>query len=293
MFTRALRAMVLGMVLLPALAFAFSSPGKATGFVNDFSGTLTSGDKAALEQQLTALKQQTGAEISIALVPTVGRDETIETYAVKLFQEWGIGQKGKDNGALILVAVQDHEMRIEVGYGLEGDLTDAQASQIVNTIMKPAFRVNDFAGGLKGAVDVITQTLQTGQLPVGAQDQAPAWPASDGLFGFSSFAAMILLFILNAIFRKKEFGRKYTVLSGGILGGLVGAVLIFAQGLAVVSLVVAIGFGLFAGLIVAFGKSRGFGGFGGFGRGGGLGGGGGFGGFGGGSSGGGGASGKW
>ena len=112
MFTRALRAIVLSMVLLPALAFAFSSPGKATGFVNDFSGTLTSGDKVVLEQQLTALKQQTGAEIAIAIVSTVGRDETIETYAVKLFEQWGIGQKGKDNGALILVAVQDHEMRM-------------------------------------------------------------------------------------------------------------------------------------------------------------------------------------
>ena len=289
--------MVLSMVLLPALAFAFSSPGRATGFVNDFSGTLSAGDKVALEEQLMAIQKQTSAEISIAVVPTIGRDETIETYAVKLFEEWGIGQKGKDNGALIVVAVQDHVMRIEVGYGLEGIITDARAFAIVDKILTPAFKANDFAGGLTQAVAVMGQAIagDPSALPRATTNQVPV--SSNAFFALFFFGLVVIRGLITAMARSKSWWF------GGVLGAVAAGIISFFIGFlyfGLIALIVLVPLGLLVDWYVSkkyvAGTASGampwwllmM-------RGGGRGswGGGGFGGFGGGRSGGGGASGRW
>src|SRR3989344_7702307 len=109
---------------IPLIAFGYLSPGKPSGFVNDFAGILKPETISTLNQKLEQFSKETGNEISVVTIATYGIDETIETYAEKLFQEWGVGKAKEDNGLLLLVARDDREMCIEVGYGLEPVITD-------------------------------------------------------------------------------------------------------------------------------------------------------------------------
>ena len=286
-------------LVAPMVAFAYVSPGRATGLVNDFASVLSVADKTSLEQQLTALQQQTSAEIAVAIVPTVGRDETIETYAVKLFEEWGVGQKGKDNGALILVAIQDREMRIEVGYGMEGIIPDATAFAIVQKILTPKFAAGDFAGGLREAVTVMGAAIagDSSTLPSASSEtdsQIDSWA-----FFYIFFLAITLirsLFIALARTKSWWLGGVLGGIGGGIIGLVFSSLLLFGIGvllLVPLGLIIDYFVSRLAGKITKKDHNIWWGGPFGGGRGGGGFGGGGFGGFGGGGSGGGGASGRW
>lgn len=109
---------------------AFTSPGVPEGFVNDYANVLSSEQEADLESVLKAYEQNSANEVAVVTVSSTGED-TIESYAVQLFQEWGIGKNEQDTGVLMLVAVQDRRVRIEVGYGLEPLLTDAESQRII------------------------------------------------------------------------------------------------------------------------------------------------------------------
>jgi uncharacterized protein len=101
---------IIGLLATPGVLFAYSSPGRPTGFVNDYADVLTGDQENALETKLEGFEASSTAEIAVVTIKTLG-DDTIEDYAQALFKEWGIGKKGKDNGALVLVAVDDHQMR--------------------------------------------------------------------------------------------------------------------------------------------------------------------------------------
>lgn len=287
----------LALLPFPCPALAYTSPGKPTGYVNDFAGVLSASDKQTLESKLEALKNQTSDEVVVATVSSLG-DETIESYAVDVFQEWGIGEKGKDNGLLILVAPNDHEARIEVGYGLEGDITDLQSGNIVRNVMIPAFKKDEYAGGINGAVDAVSAILtnspdaaqysQNNSSNANSFDWNGNWPV---IF-------FIVILVLNVLAR--ILGRTTSWWLGGVLGAgagfVVGLVLGFLP-IGIIAIIILTLFGLLFDYIVSKHPPRGGGGpsiwpiFLGGGRGGF--GGGGFGGFGGGGSGGGGASGGW
>lgn len=128
----------------------------ASGYVVDQSGIIDSAAKMRLEAWILELKQKTNAEVAVVTLDSTG-SLSIEDYAVNLFQRFGIGQKGKDNGVLLLVAFKDHHMRIEVGYGLEGAITDANSSRIINTIMAPEFKEGHFSEGIeKGTAAIVS-----------------------------------------------------------------------------------------------------------------------------------------
>ncbi len=278
---------------LPVAVFAYVNPGSPTGFVNDFAGVLSAEQKQQLEQKLSGFEKSTGNEISIAVIKNLGGD-TVENFAVELFKDWKIGKKDKDNGALILVAIDDREMRIEVGYGLEGVLTDAQSSWIINNEMVPAFRDNDFYGGLNTATDKIISAI-------GGEVISEDKPAAPKVDYFNILAFVIFVFVwLGSI-----LGRSKSWWAGGVVGGIAGIIISFIKGFlyfGVISLAILIPLGLLFDFIASktYSKSKsqgkvppwwiGGGGFGSGSKGGGFGG---FGGFGGGSSGGGGASGRW
>ncbi|MBU1026412.1 MAG: TPM domain-containing protein, partial [Candidatus Margulisbacteria bacterium] len=122
----------------------FPSP---SGFVNDYAGILSTAQKQQLTSISNALKKNTGAELAVAVVKTVEPLDS-KLYAVKLFEKWGIGKKGKDNGLLVLLAMDEKRIEIEVGYGLEGDIPDALAGRILDTYAIPYFKEGDFAKGL-------------------------------------------------------------------------------------------------------------------------------------------------
>jgi len=141
-----------------------------TGFVNDFAGVLNQGARQQLEGRLQAYARETTTEIAIAILPSLA-GRTIEETSVRLFEQWRIGKRDKNNGILIVVAVSDRRVRIEVGYGLEGKIPDAQAGRIIRDIITPRFRQGDYAGGLTAAVDELARLI--GAPPVASTQTVP------------------------------------------------------------------------------------------------------------------------
>ena len=140
------------------VVLAQNIPARPQGYVSDFARILSVSDENRMTALCTELERKTGAQIAVVTMPSVQPD-TVEQYAVKLFKKWGIGQKGKDNGVLLLVAVNDRKARIEVGYGLEGSLTDALSKSIIERFMVPAFRQGNFPQGIQAGATAVASVI--------------------------------------------------------------------------------------------------------------------------------------
>lgn len=289
-----LASLALAGVLAPASAQDLQPVPPFTARVTDLTGTLTAGQQAELEQKLTAFEQRKGAQVVLLVMPTTA-PETIEQYAIRVAEAWKPGRENVDDGALLLVALQDRVVRIEVGYGLEGVLPDAIARRIIDETITPLFRQRDIFGGVSAGLSRIMQVVDGEPLPPpDRQWQRPADRIS-GLLPLLFFGVIVVGGILRAM-----LGRTLGALAtGGAAGGivwLVSQVLGIAIGAGVFAFLLSLLMGLGRGMGGGGGLGGGPGGFGG-GLGGGLGRGGGFGGgFGGGLGGGfggGGASGRW
>ena len=154
------RLVLVWLVLLVAPAFAADNFPALTGRVVDQAGVLSATTRADLETKLAALEQKSGIQLEVATVSTLGGQE-IEPYANDLFRFWKLGEAKKDNGVLFLIAPNEHRVRIEVGYGLEGTLTDAISKLIIINAVTPRFKTGDFNGGVSRGVDDIITTLTT------------------------------------------------------------------------------------------------------------------------------------
>jgi uncharacterized protein len=262
--------------------------------VTDRTGTLTDAQRTALEDKLARYETQSGNQVVVLMVPST-KPEPIETYSIRVAEAWKIGRKGSDNGVLFLIAKDDRKMRIEVGYGLEGVLTDVTARRIIAESVAPRFRDNQFAAGIDAGVERIMAVAGSG----GAAPARAAPQARGGGFDFQTLLIVLLVVVpvLGGVL-KRIFGRLLgSTFGGGIIGA--GAWLLAGSlAVAAVAGVVAFVVMLLLGAGGSFGRrggvfipGAGWGGRGG-GFGGGFGGGGGFSG-GGGSFGGGGASGGW
>jgi len=304
-----LRPLLLALALCtPALAQAqdvLPVPPLAARVI-DQTATLTPEQRAAIEAKLAAFETQSGPQIVVLLVPTTA-PEDIAAYAQRVAEAWKIGRRDVGDGVVLVVSKGDRKVRIEVAKALEGAIPDLAARQIIDTAVRPAFRADDYAGGLNAAIDKLMQRIQGEGLPAPtARDTGGAGQGLDlqelGMFFF--VAVPILGAVLTGL-----FGRKFgSVLTAGAAGGLswwFTASVLVAVGAGLVSLLVVGILGIGSALQRAGMGSRGrslphiggWGGGGGFsGGGGGFGGGGGGGGFssgGGGDFGGGGASGGW
>jgi uncharacterized protein len=253
---------VLALAALPAWGLDTKAL-KPTGYVNDFSNTLDASSKQTLEAYCANLERVTGVQMAIVLVPTLD-GEPIEDAANRLYREWGIGKKGKDEGILIMLAVKDRKSRAEIGYGVEPIINDGAAGGILRQI-RPILQQGNYGGALLAAAEQMGTTIAQskgaelgGPEPLrrtGRMVRRPSIPFPLILLG---------LFFLLWLLSRGGGGSGTGFLTGMLLGNMMG------------------------------GRSGwGGGGFGGYDGGGGGGGGGGFGGFGGGDSGGGGASGGW
>ncbi|MEO8681805.1 MAG: TPM domain-containing protein [Vicinamibacterales bacterium] len=127
--------------------------------VTDLAGVLDATAKRAIESRIQEVRDKTTAEIAVATVPSLD-GTSVEDYATRLFKQWGIGKKGRDNGVLVLVAPTEHKIRIEVGYGLEGVLPDGLSGEIIRTNALPAFRNADFSGGTQATVGRIAEIVE-------------------------------------------------------------------------------------------------------------------------------------
>jgi len=121
---------------------------KPSGFVNDFAKVLKEQDALAIENLAASVKEKTGAELALVTVMSFSPYASIEEFSAALMKDWGIGERGKDNGVLFVLAMAERECKIEVGYGLEGAIPDSAAGRILDTAVIPSFRDGDFSGGL-------------------------------------------------------------------------------------------------------------------------------------------------
>jgi uncharacterized protein len=135
---------------------------KPTADVNDYAGLLTPAERESLEARCRLLRQRTGAQLAVVTLKSLEGGQ-IDDFANKLFKRWSIGEKGKDNGILLLVAVDDRQMRIEVGYGLEPIVPDALAGRIVQNQLRPNFRNQQYAAGLTAAVNALSELVENGE----------------------------------------------------------------------------------------------------------------------------------
>jgi uncharacterized protein len=253
--------------------------------VTDVTGTLSAGERQALEAKLADWEAKTTNQLAVLIVPTT-KPETIEEYSLRVAEAWKIGQKGKDNGAVFLIAKNDKQMRIEVGYGLEGELTDVASRRIIGDTVAPLFSKGQFAAGIDAGVDRIIAV-------VGGTDTAPQREPrrarSSGHFDIGTIALVLLVGVpaLGAVLRSIFGNVGGSVAGGAVVGGgvwLLAGSLLFGAIAALVALVV-IAFSGLGGRGGGMWFPGGGGGWGGGGGGGFSGGGGGFGG--------GGASGGW
>lgn len=145
-------------LLLPLQATALDVPPLA-GHVNDRAGLLAPGTKQKMERFLTDFERSDSTQIVVLTIPTL-EGEALSDYSMKVAEAWGIGQEGKDNGALLLVAKDERKIRIEVGYGLEGRLTDLMSGRIVDREISPRFKAGDFDGGIIAGVVAMAEAVR-------------------------------------------------------------------------------------------------------------------------------------
>ena len=279
-------------LLLTGFALAVNYPNPA-GFVNDFADIYSSEFETKLEKKLADFEKATESEFTVVTVESL-EGESVEEYAVRLFEKWKIGKAKEDNGLLLLISEKDHKVRFEVGYGLEPYLTDGRAGEIIRKDIVPNFKEAKYEAGTEKAVDDSIKYISD-------KDIAPVQEPEKNDGGFPVIVLFLGLYFLGT-YLASFLGRTKVIWPGGAIGGLLGVII----GLIISSLFIAVFIGFFAGLFGLFldfilsrnykiRKEKGLptnfwssgGGF----RSGGSGSS--FGGFGGGSSGGGGASGRW
>jgi len=243
---RALLLLLAALVfVLPARAQTIDVP-RGTGWVNDLAHVLPEGERSALESRLAAFEQKNGHELALLTVPTTS-GQPIENYALAVARTWKLGKPGKNDGALLVVAVQDRKLRIEVGRGLEGELTDLMCGRIIRDVMVPRFKAGDMTGGIRAGTEaMIAIAGGAGESALPKQQNNPGGGLPLGLILF------VLFIIVMAIARRSRGG------GGGFRGGIFPFPMVG-------------GFG--GGRLGGFGGGGG-GGFGGFGGGGGFSGGG-------------------
>ena len=228
-FAHLLRVLAFG-ALLPLVALA-QAPNWETGTdglvpipalsarVTDLTGTLGPGERQALEAKLTAFEQQSGGQFAVLLVPST-KGEPIEAYGIRVAEAWKIGRKGQDNGVILLVAKDDRKLRLEVGYGYEGVLTDAMSKRIIAETITPFFRQGQFAAGINAGVDrvigVITKDPSTATAP---PSRASPQRSTRGIDPGSLLVFLLVVVPVLGSMLRRMFGK----LGGATVGaGLVG-----------------------------------------------------------------------
>lgn len=200
--------LILGFFVSAIKSLAFDIPSRPQSFVNDYTNTLSMTDKTTLENKISNFEKQTTNEIAVVIIPSLDGD-TIENVAQSIFSKWGIGKKDKNNGVLLLVALEEHKTRIHTGYGVEGDLTDLSTSYIQSEIMTPAFRTGDYYTGISGAVDKIIESL-------GGNNIVPDGYTSQKVSVVNWLKiALFIAFFLFVVFNKKLRSKWWLIFLGG------------------------------------------------------------------------------
>jgi len=221
--------------------------------VTDLSGTLTAEQQTALEQKLAAFEARKGSQLAVLIVPTTS-PEDIAQYSIRVVDQWKLGRgtvggKKVDDGALLLIAKDDHRIRIEVGYGLEGVLTDAMSNRIISETIAPSFREGNFYEGIDAGLGQMMKLIEGEPLP----PPEHAWQGGQRHPGGSILPPLFFAVLVGSVLLRAVFGRTL----GSVLTGLGAGALVWIAGYAVIFALLA----AFAGFLVTLlmGLSRGSG----------------------------------
>jgi uncharacterized protein len=267
-------------LLLPLDAVSQVAVPPLLGHVTDQTATLSASQQAALEQTLRAFEARKGSQLAVLLVPTTAPEE-IEQYALRVAEQWKLGRVKVDDGAVLVVAKNDRTLRLEVGYGLEGALSDITSKRIISDTIAPRFKQGDFYGGIDAGVAQIIRVIDGEPLPPPSRAMADPFDQARHMAPFLIVLALAVGGVLRSALGKLPGSLVTGALVGAVAWLVMGAVLLAAlAGLAAMVLTLVGGGAMLRGMGGLSGGGRG-----GFGGGGFRGGGGGFGG--------GGASGRW
>jgi uncharacterized protein len=213
-----------GFTLCVIAAIAQDFPERSNTLVTDYTNTLNPADKQRLETKLVAFNDSTSTQIAVVILKSIGNYD-INDYGVQLLRKWGIGQKDKNNGVLVLVAIGDRRMSIQTGYGAEGALPDIVTQDIIQNDLKPHFKQGDYYGGLDAGTNSIIKAMKGEYKAAKKQKQSNGGPA-----GF--IVIVIIVVILILVFRNRGggggrqiIGRRggaspfWWFLAGNMLGG--------------------------------------------------------------------------
>jgi uncharacterized protein len=220
-----IRALALAavVVFIPRPSLAAETFPKFTAPVVDAAGVVPNDVEQRVDAELNDYQQRSGNQIAVAVVKTTG-STSLENYSIDLARAWGVGQKGKDNGVLLFIAYEDHKLRIEVGRGLEGQLTDLQSGRIIRDEMTPRLRAGDVGGAIEVGTQEIRRALgdtQVGEPP----SQAPAEPSRPSFnFGWIFPLFFLLPLVLGGLGgrrrgRRRRWGWATPIFWGGGWGG--------------------------------------------------------------------------
>jgi uncharacterized protein len=190
-FLHTVLSVVLLFPLLHTLAYALDVPA-LKGRVNDYAGVIRPQQAQSLEAQLARLEADTGHQVAVLTVPTL-EGEDIEGFSIRVAENWKIGKKGFDNGVILVVAVKDRKLRLEVGYGLEGVLPDLIAKRITSDYIVPRFRADDYGGGIVAGIDAVQKVIRNEPLPESARR-----PASNQKSNVNFFLMLVIIFAVMA-----------------------------------------------------------------------------------------------
>lgn len=199
--------------LVPRLDAAETLPAPPPRHFNDFAGVVPTTTAQQLDQELDQFERNTSNQLVVAIYPHLDSASPIEDYSVRLYQKWGLGVKGRDNGALLLIYTQDHKMRIATGYGLEGALPDAICKRILDDEIAPRLRAGDFGGGVTAGVHAMMAAAK-GEYRGSGRTVHDSKSSAAHVSGFLPFIIFGVFVLLTIISNKRQRGRHVYGRSG-------------------------------------------------------------------------------
>jgi uncharacterized protein len=206
--------------ILARAAFALEVPPPPTQWVTDRAGVLSASDLQALNEKLRAFEQRSGAQFIIYILPSLEGD-SLEDFTIRAAERWKVGQKKYDNGLILFVFVEDRKLRVEVGYGLEGAITDAYSSRVLRNTIAPAFQRGDYSGGLNTAADQLIARIEGTEPAVPVADGGQGQPIQIGSIWPLIVMLLIFIFVIGPLLRRGGCGCLPLMFfpSGGITMG--------------------------------------------------------------------------
>ena len=195
-------------------------PPKPDRYFNDYAGVVDQAIALELNEQLAQFERDTSTQLLVAIYPSMESESSVADYTQRIAKTWGVGQKGRNNGAVFFVFVADHQMFIQTGYGLEGALPDATCFDITHNLVAPSFKRNDYAGGLKAGVTALMQAVR-GEYKGTGRTHKEGETGNAGSFpiGLIIFLVILTFIIASRFGRKRRRGYGYSGWAGGSSSG--------------------------------------------------------------------------